>query len=281
MNNTDLKLSANDYAKLCEFVYDRTGIRFTENNRDFVEYRLGKRIKDTNQKDVSDYLYFMKYDASGKEMRTFFDLLTTNETFFHRDLPQLMVFVKKVMPLVLQRKSRDGNSNIRIWSAACSVGCEPLSLAILLREELPQFPLWRFEILATDISPSVLKVAQDGLYTDREIQFIPEAHQKKYFTRSGDYWKISAELKNSVKFSTLNLVDQKAMASMCNFDVVFCRNVLIYFDGASRDKVLDNLYESLVDGGYIFLGHSEFLSQMSRSFRMERIGTDIVYMKPE
>jgi chemotaxis protein methyltransferase CheR len=235
-----------------------------------------------NYKDTFAYINYMKFDSTEIETRAFLDLLTTNETYFHRDLPQLMIFVKKVMPVILEhRKTMNNGKRIRLWSAACSVGCEAYTLALLLKEELDDFFDWQFEIIGTDISSSALKVAKDGLYSKREVGFLPSELQRKYFKAQGEFFSVDPTLRSMVQFKYLNLVDEDAMTKMNSFDVVFCRNVMIYFDQDSREQVLDSLYDSMNPLSYIFMGHSEFLSNMSQAFKMERLGRDIVYKKED
>ena len=276
------QLSDRDIGLLCDFVYNKTGIRIDPSNRDALEHRLGKRMDALNYTDPFAYINYMKFDSTEVETKAFIDLLTTNETYFYRDLPQLTVWAKKVMPeVLLQRRAQENGNKIKIWSAACSVGCEAYTMAIMLLEELPDSGDWKFEIVGTDISPSALQVARDGLYTKREVGFLPSGYQTKYFRKEGDFFHIQPQLKNMVTFKYLNLVDEPAMEKMHGFDVVFCRNVLIYFDQESREQVLDCLYDSLNNHGFIFLGHSEFLSNISDAFKMVRLGRDIVYKKEE
>jgi chemotaxis protein methyltransferase CheR len=274
-------LDEKSYDRLCEYIYNESGIRFTIEKKNFIITRLKKRMAYKGLTELKDYIHEMKFDLSGKELREFLDLLTTNETYFYRDISQLTVLVDEVVPIVLEQKRKLGNKKVRIWSSASSTGCEAYTLAIMLKESLKDFHHWDIEIIGTDISHSALNVAQSGLFSERELMYVPPEIRKKYFHSSGDYFRIHSDLSKFVNFKYLNLINQSAMARMRNIDIILCRNVLIYFDDASIKLVLDSLYESLIDEGYIFMGVGESLSRLSRAFKLVRMGRSLVYMKGE
>jgi chemotaxis protein methyltransferase CheR len=274
-----LTLTDEEVQILCRIAYDEAGLVFDESRRDVIQNRIARRLQELPGVTPSAYVNRLRFER-GEELHRFLDLLTVNETYFFRDLPQLQLFADHVLPSLIAAKSgRSFHSRLRIWSAGCSVGCEPFTLAMLITEELERSRAsvdW--EVIATDISASVLQVAQAALYTDREIKDVPEPLRGKYFVRNGEYWEFSHPSRRRVHIQYANLL--RAEESVRGpFDAIFCRNVMIYFDDAVRRRVADAFYELLVPGGYIFLGFSESMSRISRAFELRRIGPGLVYVK--
>nr|WP_244262815.1 protein-glutamate O-methyltransferase CheR [Thermoanaerobacter siderophilus] len=166
-----------------------------------------------------------------------------------------------------------------MWSAGCSTGEEPYTLAIIMEEMLEDVSDIEWEIYATDINTDVLKKAEEGLYSQRAVRLVPEEYKKRYLYKKGEFYEVVPELKKKVTFFQLNLMDAAEMRKMRNFDVIFCRNVLIYFDDASRRQVAIYFYEALVEGGYIFLGHSESMSRITPIFKLRKYKNAFVYQK--
>ncbi len=272
-----ITISNSDFNELSDYIYSLTGIYIDINRKESVEIKLTTRMKINQITDFKEYFNILKNEPTQIELREFIDLITVNETYFFRNSPQLNTFQTKVVPLILEN-NKNAHS-LKIWSAGCSIGCEPYTIAIILRETIPDIKDWDIYILGSDISQSSLKVAKAGLYTQREIKEVSAHLLTKYFTKVEKYYKISNDIIQMVNFREFNMLDFSTIDSLPNFDVIFCRNILIYFDDASRKKVVDKLYEKLNIPGYIFLGHSESLNRISKAFVLKRIGSDLVYVK--
>ncbi|MEW6048333.1 MAG: protein-glutamate O-methyltransferase CheR, partial [Bacillota bacterium] len=264
-------LGDEEYEALMRMVYGKTGLAFDGDKRELFESRVRKRLEEKGMRPA-EYVRLLASPGSDAELRQLIDLLTVNETYFFRDLPQLTVFARAVLPDIYEQKLASSWPKIRLWSAGCSIGCEAYTLAIIVLEHFRQHPPVPVEIVGTDISPSVLEVARKGLYTDREVRDVPEPFLERYFVRGQDYWTPRAEVRRIVRFQYGNLLDPEDTRLMRGFDVIFCRNVLIYFDDESRRRAAQVLYDALREGGYVFLGHAESMSRISRSFRLKRVG---------
>ncbi len=277
-----MKLELRDYIKLRDFIYERSGLHFEEKKIYFVKKRLATRMNILGIESPKEYLWRLKYgDPNGKEFQELINLLTTNETYFFREFDQLAVFAENCLQEVCAAKEREDRKQLRIWSAGCSTGEEPYTLSIILLEMVDRYHTWDVEIIATDIDTKVLQKARKGVYSKRSVKDVPEEYLEKYFIKDGDSYKVKYIVKKPVKFRHLNLMDEKKMRLMSGMDFIFCRNVLIYFDENSRRAVVSNFYESLNNGGYIFLGHSESMSRISSAFKLRRKNGLIVYQKVE
>jgi len=277
-----MELSIKDFIKFRDLIYKKTGLFFEEKKIYFLKKRLSKRMEELEIKSTVEYYQLLSFgDKSEDELQRLIDLLTTNETYFFREFEQLQAFAEYCLPEICKKKEKNSNYKLKIWSAGCSTGEEPYTLAIILLEMLDNFRLWDKEILATDIDSVALKRAERGVYDDRSVKGVPEEYFAKYFTTQSDGYRVAIPLRKMVTFYKLNLFDDREIARHKNFDFIFCRNVLIYFNDLSRRKVVNYFYEALNPGGYIFLGHSESMSRISSAFRITRKGDFIVYQKPE
>jgi chemotaxis protein methyltransferase CheR len=216
----------------------------------------------------------LKYSSNGKEVNRLFDAITTNETFFFREPLQFEVFINEILPNVIERKH--GMKNIRIWSAACSSGEEPYTLAMLLKEKRPDVTA---EIIATDISQQVLGAAERGIYSSYSIRNVEDHYMKKYFTQKGETYALDDKIKHSVRFRQHNMLSALRPPELNNFDVVFCRNVLIYFDIKTKQDAVSTAYDSLSNGGYLVIGSSESLHNVTRAFKPITINRVVAYEK--
>lgn len=268
------------YQRYIELIYKRTGIQFESNKKYFVEKRLNERMEQLFIDNFREYYQLLKFSDDQSEMQELVNLLTINETYFFRDFPQLQGFAESVLQEVLHRKIATGERKLKIWSAGCSTGEEPYTLAVILLEMLPDPGEWEIEILATDINRRVLEVSRKGLYNSRSVKDVPPEYLERYFTRRWDHYLVNLSVKGMVKFKHLNLMDSQGMRDQSGYDFIFCRNVLIYFSPESRCKVIDSFYRSMCRQGYIFLGHSESVSRITEAFKMKRIDGHIVYYKP-
>ncbi len=254
---------------------------FDDRKRTFVQSRITRRLAAVGCSTPREYYRYLRYqDNSGEEFQNFVETLTTNETYFFREYPQLECFANHALPTILEAKRKAHDYRLRIWSAACSTGDEPYTLAIILKACLEDFHKWKIEILATDIDTNVLATAKNGVYSARAVKDVPKTYLQKYFQEDSNRYTLSEEIKKMVSFSQVNLFDRKSMRTFRRCDFIFCRNVLIYFDDESRRKVLSSFYDSLMPGRFIFLGHSESVGRISAAFEMISLGGRITYRRP-
>ena len=267
-----------DLRKLTEFLYRRTGMVFTEAKRYYVERRIAERMAATSINNFAAYFAFLRSEARN-EVEHIINSFTVNETYFYREDHQLECLTKDLLRERIQGK-RHGDA-IRIWSAPCSTGEEPYSIAIWLLENWPEADAFDIEIVGSDIDTRVLEAASAGVFGKRALMRLSAEVIARYFRQLDDeQWLIIDDLRQSVQFSRVNLVEMKETRSQGQFDVIFCRNVLIYFDDESRRVAAENLYDNLLPGGYICLGHTESMSRISSLFEVCRYSDAIVYRRP-
>lgn len=275
----DAAISSEEFARLCDFFYRRTGIVFTEAKRYYLERRIAERIRATGADDFASYFVRLRMDV-GREIEQVINAVTVNETYFNREDHQFSCLSRDLMGL--RAAQLKAGEPIRIWSAPCSTGEEPYSIAIWLLENWPQVDAYDVEIMGSDIDTRVIAAAREGVYGLRAISRLAPEVVSRYFEKVGDgRWQIIPELRESVAFSPINLVDPLHTRAHGVFDVIFCRNMLIYFSEESRRITAENLYESLKPGGFICLGHTESMSRISPLFAVRRFADAIVYQKPE
>jgi len=265
-----------------DFILERSGILFAENKMYLLKNRLIKRMADLGIKAYRDYFYHVKYDTSNREFSQLMNLITTNETSFFRNEPQLLSFSEEVLPLMVQAKAADRSSrSIRIWSAGCSTGEEPYTLAMMILERLGSVAGWNIEIVANDISEQVLHKARQGEYSGITLRNVKPTVLNKYFTRvdGSDLYKVKPEVKSLVRFSQINLSDSRQISRNSNMDVIFCRNVMIYFSDDVKKQIVRGFYNSLRPGGYFYIGHSETLHGISKAFKLVYFKNALVYQK--
>ena len=189
-------------------------------------------------------------------------------------------FAEEGLLEIVKAKLATGDRKIKLWSAGCSTGEEPYTLAIILLEMFPEPEKWTIEILASDINTKVLDIARKGYYSSRSVKDVPLEYLKRYFTQHWEMQLLNSKVRNMVTFKVINLMEEREMKIQADYDFIFCRNVLIYFSPESRLNVLDSYYRSLKQGVYIYLGHSESVARITDAFKMKRIGSSIVYYKP-
>jgi len=275
-----MQLSGEHFGKLTQQIYLRLGLHFEDKKNYFLQKRIEKRMGCLGLADPGEYVFLLCHgDPEGKEMQALANLVTTNETYMFREYEQLEAFANYCLPEVLSAKQGRGEQKLRIWSAGCSSGEEAYTLAIILQEVFPQSQYWDCEIVATDIDENMLAQAARARYWWRSVREVPAEYLEKYFLQENDSYTLRPKTTSLVRVAHLNLHDRVAMRAMRNFDFIFCRNVLIYFDDRSRKGVVDHFYNSLNRGGYIFLGHSESVGRISSAFKLKRVGTHLVYAK--
>jgi len=271
-------LTEDEFRRLCEYLYRRTGMVFTEAKRYYVERRVWERMAETGSPSFAGYFAHLRSDTRD-EIQQFVNAFTVNETYFYREDYQLKCLTNDLLTERLHERHAD--DPIRIWSAACSTGEEPYSIAIWLLENWPRVDEYFVEIVGSDIDTRVLELARAGTFGKRALMRLPPELIGKYFDAlPAEHWQISPQLRDSVSFTSVNLLDPAQTRAHGQFDVIFCRNVLIYFDDTSRRLAAENLYENLLPGGFICLGHSESMSRISPLFDVRRFADAVVYQRP-
>jgi chemotaxis protein methyltransferase CheR len=278
-SKTSPTLTEPQFGRLRTIIYDRSGIHFPDNKKYVLESRLGHRLTELELDDFDQYIAFLTmgpYQAD--EFQEMFNRITINETSFFRNEPQLEVFEKTVLPGLLERRS--SAKRIRIWSAACSSGEEPYTLAMLLHRSLGvRLADWRIEILGTDISEKCLDIAQAGRYSGYALRSTSELTKKRYFRPEGVFFDLDPTIKSMVSFERHNLKDTLAAKRHGTWDVIFCRNVMIYFDDPMKKLVVRSFYEQLAADGALFIGHSESLRGLDVPFVQMPVPQAFCYTK--
>jgi chemotaxis protein methyltransferase CheR len=276
----DPELSKEEFDLFREFIHEKAGIHFADNKMYLLKNRLAKRMQDLGVKSYKDYFYRVKYDVTMKEFNQLMNLVTTNETSFFRNPPQLKSFSEEALSRVVQDKlSGKGTKTLKIWSAGCSTGEEPYTLAILVLEYLKSTIGWNVEIIACDISEGVLSAARTGVYGDITLRTTPPNIRERYFTQNEGKYHIVPEVKKLVRFGHLNLNDSRKLSMYSDMDFVFCRNVMIYFSDDVKKKIVRGFYNALKPGGYLYIGHSESLHGISKAFKLVYFKNALVYHK--
>jgi chemotaxis protein methyltransferase CheR len=271
-------VSEEEYGKVCDFLYRRTGMLFTEAKRYYVQRRIADRMTFLGVTSFSTYFAYLRSDADD-EIEKFINALTVNETYFYREEHQLRCLSSDLLNERVRSK-RPGEA-LRIWSVPCSTGEEPYSIAMWLLENWPEVDVQDIEIVGSDIDTRCVAAARAGEFGQRALMRLSPGLIEKYFVSVGpERWQVIPDLMQSVRFTSANLVNSAETRQHGVFDVIFCRNVLIYFDDASRRVAAENLFESLAPGGFICLGHTESMSRISSLFEVRRFADAIVYQRP-
>jgi len=269
------------FLQLRDFIYEKSGIYFADSKKSLLENRLTFRLKAYNFTDYEKYYYLLKYDPqAAKELRALYDTITTNETSFFRSPPQIEAFAEKALPDVMARREKAGEKTLRLWSAGCSTGEEAYTLGIVLKEVLKDsFREWDIKIYASDISEKALRSAKLATYSEYALRGVPAEIRQKYFKSENSQFVVTDEIRALVELQFLNFMDSARMQLMKGFDIIFCRNVLIYFDDAARKKIVSHLYDNINPGGYLFIGHSESLHNITRAFKLVHFPGALGYKK--
>jgi chemotaxis protein methyltransferase CheR len=268
-----------EYRRLSEFLYRRTGMVFAESKRYYVQRRVRDRMAATGATSFASYFARLRSDFE-REVEQFVNAFTVNETYFYREDHQLRCLTNDLMSERVRRRPR--SEGIRIWSVPCSTGEEPYSIAIWLLENWALADAYDIEIIGSDIDTRVLQAAAEGIFNKRALMRLTPDLIERYFEELDDeQWRILRDIRESVRFTPVNLVATAETQPHGKFDVIFCRNVLIYFDDASRRIAAENLFENLAPGGFICLGHTESMSRISPLFEVRRFDDAIVYQRPE
>ena len=277
----ELIMSAEEFHLLRDCVYNHCGIFFDDDSKYLLERRLARRLTSLDLPSFRDYYHFLKYNRNkDQELMDIMDILTTNETYFFRESFQLKAFTDEIIPEFLARKANAGRRTLRIWSAGCSTGEEPYTIAMLLHG-VKELRDWKVEIIGTDISQRVLQHARRAVYGKTSFRATDSDYIKRFFVEQEDGLKVCEEIRDLVTISHLNLFDVNRMMMLGRMDLIFCRNVIIYFDLAAKKRVVDSFFNALNEGGYLLLGHSESLMNVTTQFTLRHFKNDMIYQKPE
>ncbi|MGD8353378.1 MAG: protein-glutamate O-methyltransferase CheR [Pseudomonadota bacterium] len=274
------ELTDEEFKLLAALVYEHAGLHFDDASRFLLESRLQNRLKEHHFDSFLKYYHYLLYHQDrAQEMNAMIDIVTTNETYFFRELNQLEAFRDEILPELAERNAR--KKRIRIWSAGCSTGEEPFTLAILCSESGLFDKSWEVDIIGTDISQRVLQTARKAVYSQSSFRTTEEKAKNKYFTSTGDgKYALDEGIRNMVHFGHLNLMDDKMIGLIRECDIIMCRNVIIYFDRNAKARAVNSFFRKLVPGGYLLLGHSESLMNITTVFKLKHLTKVMVYQKP-
>jgi chemotaxis protein methyltransferase CheR len=271
-------MSLEEFRLLRDLIYEYCGIYFQDDSRHLVQRRLVPRLDVLSLPTFSDYYRYLRYDPSRKgELEEVVERVTTNETYFFREMNQLQALADEILPEIHARRPR--GRRLAIWSAGCATGEEAYTVAILILES-GLFGEWDVRIFGNDISRRVLQVARKGAYGRSSFRSTEERYIRRYFRPTEGKFQVRDEVKSMVSFGHLNLLDEDMLAIVGDVDVILCRNVLIYFDAAARRRVVATFHRKLVKGGYLLLGHSESLLNLSTDYELVHLRRDMVYRRP-
>ncbi|MBW1698140.1 MAG: protein-glutamate O-methyltransferase CheR [Deltaproteobacteria bacterium] len=272
----DIELTDRDFLNFKKLVKEKCGIHLHDGKRELVRARIGKRLREANYKSFQQYYKYLMEEDSGAELTQLLNVISTNLTSFFRETNHFDYLEKEILPAYL-KSSR--SRQLLVWSAGCSSGEEAYSLAICFYQSLKTHPGWSAKIFATDISTRVLATAVSGVYHGSRLQKIPFEVLRKYFQKGHGKWKgyyrIKPFIRNMVDFRQFNLMSPFVFKK--GFDIIFCRNVMIYFDKAAQETLINKFYDVLNHGGYLFIGHSESLLSIRHRFKYMK---PTIYVKP-
>ncbi|MDF3001780.1 MAG: methyltransferase, CheR-type [Bacillota bacterium] len=258
-------INKKEFRQFADYIKANFGIYFKDEKKTLIEGRLGHKLATLNFASLTEYMNYVRADKTGQAMADMLDRITTNHTFFLREPEHFYYFRDVVLPYLIQTvKDRD----LRIWSAACSSGEEPYTLAMILDEYFgAEKAGWDTKILATDLSQGILTAARAGIYSKDKIVDLPESWKRRNFrTTEDDRYLLTEKIRNEVIFSKLNLMDE-TFPFKRKMHVIFCRNVMIYFDNDTKDRLAERLYDATEPGGFLFIGHSESLNREKMRYR--------------
>ena len=274
----DIRLDLAEFRLLRELFNEHCGIVFGVEARLVVERRLRDRLAALGLASFNEYYQLLRFDERGRaELEEAIDLVTINETYFLREAYQLRAYKDEILPAL--RAAPHTRERLSVWSAGCSTGEEVYSVAMLTRES-GHFPGRAVRIFGSDISRRCLAHARRGVYGVSAFRAMPTDLRRRYFTERADGAHVADDLRGICQFGHLNLLDTPRSSVVGRVDVILCRNVLIYFDDVSRRRVIEMFYERLLPGGYLLLGHSESLLNVSTAFELVHLREDLVYRKP-
>lgn len=271
-------MTEEEFRLLRDLIHDHCGILFRDETRYLLERRLAPRVQALGLASFGEYHRHLRFDPGrGAELDEAVDLLTTNETYFYREPYQLDAFAKEILPALAAERA--AQRRLRILSAGCSTGEEAYTLAVIVRD-VGLFQGWDVEIVGADISRRCLAQARAGTYGEHAFRNVEAEPMRRWFRLRGGKWAVDEAVQRMVRFSRENLLDPQALGTVSSLDAIFCRNVMIYFDLPVRRRVLRRFHDKLRDGGWLLLGHSESLLNVTADFEIVHLKADLVYRKP-
>lgn len=282
MTQTFAHLTDSEFLLFQKILVDEGGLYFDRDKIHALEPVLAERLKQHHCSSYQGYYEFLKSHSEGrKEIRELLDLLTIGETFFFRGAPHFDALMKTVLPEIIRRKAACSRESLVFWSAGCSRGDEPYSLAIAVMETLPDWRKWDVSILGTDINRQALVFAREGVYSSRDVAELRPDYLERYFKKSGPHFIVNEDVKRLVRFQDHNLARDPFFAEgMQGCDIIFCRNVTIYFDFPTTQRVINQFYDCLLPEGYLFIGYAETLWQVTDRFQTVEFPQAFIYKKP-
>ncbi len=265
-------LKDDQFEKFKELIYKESGIHFSNSNRSILESRLKERLRNAGLSDIDEYYSRILKDQ--EELRVLLDSVTTNLTRFFRNTLHFKTLENYVIPDIVQYKSEKNETRIRVWSAGCSTGEEPYSIAMVLKDKLDD--KFELDIVGSDLSLKSLMIAKEGYYPESRIQGVPPEYLEKFFEAKREGYQIKDEIKKIVRFDYHNL---KYESGLKNVDILFCRNVIIYFDRTAQEEVINRFWKVMTNHSYLFIGHSESLFGMNTKFEFVKTNWATVYRK--
>jgi chemotaxis protein methyltransferase CheR len=273
------ELSDKEFKSFRDLIAERAGIYFEPGKQDLLRTNLVQRMEDCGLSSFADYFQLLSSPAGTKEFDHLLNLIVIPETYFFRDQEQFRALEHSIIPEILKNKSEAGSS-LRIWSAGCSTGEEPYTIALIVAAGMAGVNYPAVQILATDVSNAALEAARQGVYGARSVRDVPKEYLNLFFSKKKGKYFLDESIKQMVEFSYFNLVTEPyPLLEMSGWDIIFCRNVTIYFQHESTKKVIHNFYQSLRQGGYLIAGYSESLRYLSDEFTTVQVGGTFVYKK--
>ena len=275
----DYLLSKENFVKIGEFVYRKSGIYLEEDKHyEKLAKYVDKRANDLEAENFRKYFFILRFeDKSGEEFQELMNAVTVNETYFFREKDQFEVLVNRILPEL--HENTPASRPLRILSSPCSTGEEPYSIVLHILEEATIVEKRDIEIVGIDIDSTVIEKAKIAKYTDRSVHATPKGILAKWFKKKALGYQLSDDLHGSVDFKVINIFDKDQMRKLGKFDVIFSRNMLIYFDDASRKEVAMTFYDMLNPGGYVLLGHAEYMSRIVSVFNAKKVDNTLIYQK--
>ena len=265
-----------------DLIYETCGIYIPETRFRFLEERCARRMSAARTDSLTKYFsYLNSYAGRASEMKCLLNEITVGETCFFRNQAQLEALRTVVIPGIITKKKGQGLQQLRIWSAGCSTGEEPYTLAIMLTELGGLLKNWAVEIVATDLNENSLSKAKEAVYGEYSLRNVNEQCLQKYFEREGELYGVKREVRSCVQFSRINLLDDSRMVFLKGMDIILCCNVLIYFDSASKRRVIQHFYNNLLPHSYFFLGHAESLFGVTEDFKLVHFPGTTGYLKSQ
>jgi chemotaxis protein methyltransferase CheR len=273
-------LSDAEFRMFSDLVRRHCGLDFSPDSRFLLETRIAKRMRDLKVSSFAAYHYLVRSAPAYEEFSRLVEELVTNETYFFRERAQLGALIFEILPEIRRQQAEDGGGPVRVWSAGCAGGEEPYSIVMLALEAGLQ-PGVDLRVYASDISQRMMRRARQGVFPQASFRDTDDSLRRRYFSEKNGAWRIDDSIRKHVDLIHLNLLDRSKLAVLGAMDVIVCRNVMIYFDAMSKRRVIESFFEKLRPGGHLLLGHSESLINLSTSFELHHLRSDLCYRKPQ